>query len=145
MNRENLLRITFFVSIMVLNPLWAERAGLLLPAQTRQQQSLTAEITQTLYRRGLEQEAAARISDAFVEEDELLSQMLATLLYEYPQISRDEALSYLATQALQRQRIQLDSYDSLIAMITSIQKRPPDAQALRALQRATQINRLYRV
>ena len=144
MNRENLLRITVFVSIMVLNPLWAERAGLELPTQTRQQQSLTAEITQTLYRRGLDQEAAARISDASVEEDEMLSRMLATLLHEYPQISRDEALAYLATLALQRQRIQLDSYDSLIAMVTSIQKRPPDTQALRALQRATQINRLHR-
>jgi len=144
MNRENLLRITVFVSIMVLNPLWAERAGLELPTQTRQQQSLTAEIAQTLYRRGLDQEAAARISDASVEEDEMLSRMLATLLHEYPQISRDEALAYLATLALQRQRIQLDSYDSLIAMVTSIQKRPPDAQALWALQRATQINRLHR-
>ena len=144
MNRENLLRITVFVSIMVLNPLWAERAGLELPTQTRQQQSLTAEIAQTLYRRGLDQEAAARISDASVEEDEMLSRMLATLLHEYPQISRDEALAYLATLALQRQRIQLDSYDSLIAMVTSIQKRPPDTRALRALQRATQINRLHR-
>jgi len=144
MNRENLLRVTLFVSIMILNPLWAEQRGVQLPAQTKQQQGITAQITQTLYKRGLEKEAAERISSAFVGEDAILSRMLVTLLHEYPQISQEEVLSYLATQALHRRSLSLDSYDGLIAMMGSIQKRPPDAKELHALQRAAQINRLHK-
>ncbi len=144
MNRENLLRVTLFVSIMILNPLWAEQRELQLPTQTRQQQGITAQIAQTLYKRGLEKEAAERISSAFVGEDALLSRMLVTLLHEYPQVSQEEALSYLAAQALHRNRSPLDSYDSLIAMVSSIQKRPPDTGELNALQRAAQINKLHR-
>ena len=145
MNRENLLRVTLFVSIMILNPLWAEQLRIELPSQTTQQQSLSAQIAQTLYRRGLEKEAAERLSDTYIEEDELLSRMLVTLLHEYPQINREEALSYLATQVLHRKKVALDSYDSLIAMVSSIQKRPPDTRELDSLHRAAQINRLHKV
>ena len=144
MNRENLLRVTLFVSIMILNPLWAEQRELQQPTQSTQQQGITAQVAQTLYKRGLEKEAAERLSDTYIQEDELLSRMLVTLLHEYPQINREEALSYLATQVLHRKKVTLDSYDSLIAMVSSIQKRPPDTRELNALHRAAQINRLHR-
>ena len=131
MNRQNFIRITFFISVLVFNPAVADTlqfsAGNI---ESKINRSITQEIASVLYRRGLEERVAEeRASELTDESDETFASMINNLLSNCREIGRAELLDYLANAALHRQKIALDSYDQLIHIYSSVKQSMPDSRS----------------
>ncbi len=127
MNKQNIIRITLFVSILVFNPAVADELRITTNIQSNLNTTITEDIASTLYDRGLEEETAKKRAKEFVKDDaRLFTLMLNNLLYGCSDISKEEILKYLGTAALHRQNIELDSYAQLIDIYSKIKQSTPN-------------------
>ncbi len=134
MSKENILRITLFVSVLAFNPVVAETFESKINIQSQQNNSVSASIANILYKRGLDEDAAKEISQKFVTEDEeLFARMIENLLHGYDQISRDELLAYLSNEALFRKSVSLECYDDLVGMVREIKQTVLNENTLKRL------------
>ena len=135
MSKENILRITLFVSVLAFNPVVAETFESKINIQSQQNNSVSATIANILHKRGLDEDAAKEISQKFVTEDEeLFARMMENLLHGCKSISKDELLAYLSNEALYRKTVSLESYDHLVAMVSKIKQKSLDALTFKELQ-----------
>ena len=129
MNRENFIRITFFISILVFNPAIADTLQISTNIEARVSTTITQDIASTLHKRGLEEMAARKKAEELTDgNDEAFASMLDNLLDGCRKISRDEMLDYLASAALHREQIALDSYDRLIHIYSKVKRSLPDKE-----------------
>ncbi|HFQ61072.1 MAG TPA: hypothetical protein ENK39_02070, partial [Epsilonproteobacteria bacterium] len=71
MSKENILRITLFMSVLAFNPVIAEVVKPISNIQSSQQETrVSTSIANILHRRGLDVDAAKKISQEFVADDE---------------------------------------------------------------------------
>jgi len=142
MSKENILSITLFVSVLVLNPAIAETLKPTTNIQTQQETRVSASISNILHKRGLDEDVAEEISQNFMIDDEkLFTQMLENLLNGCKSMNKDEVLTYLSNEALFRKSVDLKSYDHLVALVSSIQKKALDKTTLQELQSVAKQNR----
>ena len=142
MSKENILRITLFVSVLALNPAVAERLKLTTNIQTQQETRVTTSIAKILHKRGLDEDAAKALSQNLVSEDEeLFARMLENLLNGCKNISKDEVLAYLSNEALFRKNVDLKNYDHLVALASSVKQIALDETILQQLQQVVKQNR----
>lgn len=142
MSKENILRMTLFVSVLTFNPAVAETVKPTTNIQTQQQTRVSASIANILHKRGLDEDAAESISQNFVAEDEdLLARMMENLLGGCKSISKEEVLTYLSNEALFRKSVALESYDTLLSMVSSIKQKTLDTKMRSELQSVAKQNR----
>lgn len=142
MSKENLLRISLFVSVLVFNPVVAETLKPITNVQTQQETRVSTSIAKVLHKRGLDEDAAKKISQEFVADDEeLFASMMENLLNGCKDISKDELLTYLSNEALFRKSVNLESYDQLVAMASKIKQKALNEVTLRELQMIAKENR----
>jgi len=142
MNKENILNITLFVSVLVFNPAVAETLKPTTNIQTQQETRVSTSIANILYKRGLDEDAAKELSQNFMPEDEeLFARMLENLLNGCRSINKDEVLSYLSNEALFRKSVDLKSYDTLVSIVSKIKQKSLDAMTLKELQSVAKQNR----
>ncbi len=142
MSKENLLRISLFVSVLVFNPLVAETLKPIKNVQTQQETRVSTGIAKVLHKRGLDEDAAKKISQEFVADDEeLFASMMENLLNGCKDISKDELLTYLSNEALFRKSVNFESYDQLVAMASKIKQKALNEVTLRELQMIAKENR----
>ncbi len=142
MSKENILRITLFVSVLAFNPAVAETFKPTTNIQTQQQTRVSTSIANILHKRGLDEDAAEMISQNFVAEDEdLFARMMENLLDGCKSISKEEVLKYLSNEALFRKSVTLESYDTLLSMVSSIKQKTLDAKTRAELQSVAKQNR----
>ncbi|HFQ61787.1 MAG TPA: hypothetical protein ENK39_05755 [Epsilonproteobacteria bacterium] len=142
MSKENLLRISLFVSVLVFNPVVAETLKPIANVQTQQETRVSTSIAKVLHKRGLDEDAAKKISQEFVADDEeLFASMIENLLNGCKDISKDELLTYLSNEALFRKSVNFESYDQLVAMTSKIKQKALDEVTLRELQMIAKENR----
>ena len=135
MSKEQILRITLFVSVLAFNPAIAERLNPQITTQTQQQTSLSGSIAKLLHKRGLDEETAQERSQAFVgEEEEALNEMIEQLLQASPETSREEILTYMSQEALWGKSLSMGEYDNLIGMMTKIMGKTPNSNLRRQLK-----------
>ena len=142
MSKENLLRISLFVSVLVLNPVVAETLTPITNVQTQQETRVSTSIAKVLHKRGLDEDAAQKISQEFVSDDEdLFAAMIENLLNGCKGINKEALLSYLSTKALFRKSVNLEEYDQLVAMVSQIHQKALDDETLIALQNVAKQNK----
>jgi DNA-binding FadR family transcriptional regulator len=143
MSKENILGITLFVSVLVFNPTVAETLRATNNIQTQQTSTITTSITNILHKRGLDEDAARAISEAFMVEDEaLFNAMLENLLQVCKSITKEEVLTYLSNEALFRKNVALEQYDNLIAMVAKIKQKGPNKIMRQVLHEVAKRNSL---
>jgi len=141
MSKENLLRISLFVSVLVLNPVVAETVNPTSNIQTQQENRVSSSIATVLYKRGLDADAAKTLSqDIVTDDEELFARMLENVLRACTSISKEELITYLGDRALFRKSVALENYDDLVAMISKIKQKALDAQTLNTLQNIVKEN-----
>jgi len=142
MNKKNLLTITLIISGLALNPVWGESVIENISHTQNTQQSVRTGISNVLFSKGLDEDAASEISENFVDEsDEML---LATLIHNLENqniVTREEVLEYLSSAALHKQKLDFRSYDTLIGMVAQIQKQLPDNTTRNQLSQIAKINK----
>jgi len=142
MSKENILRITLFVSVLVLNPVAAKTLKLSSTIQTQQETRVSTSIANILYKRGLDEDVAKELSkNLMAEDEELFARMLENLLNGCKSISKEEVFTFLSNEALFRKRVDLKSYDHLVAMAHSVQQKVLDKTTLQQLQNIAKQNR----
>ena len=141
MNKQNIIRITLFVSILVFNHAVADTLRLTTNIQSNLSTTITEDIASILYSRGLGEEAAKKRAKEFVRDDaRIFTLMLNNLLYGCSDISKEEILEYLGTAALHRQNIELDSYGQLIDIYSKIKRSTPDEDVRKRLSAVVKRN-----
>ena len=129
MNKQNIIRITLFISVLVFNPAIADTLRIASNIQTNLNINITEEIASTLYKRGLEQKVAKeRVEELIKGDAELFVMMLNNLLYGCDDIAKEEIVKYLSKAALHKQIVTLNSYDQLIDIYSKIKKSTPDEE-----------------
>jgi len=142
MSKENILRITLFVSVLAFNPVVAETFKNTTNIQTQKETRVSTSIANILHKRGLDEDAAEEISQNFMSDDEeLFTQMLENLLNGCKSIHKEEVLTFLSNEALFRKNVDLKSYDTLVSMVSKIKQKSLDAVILKELQSVAKQNR----
>ena len=143
MNKQNIIQITLFISILVFNPVVADTFRLTVNIQTNFNTTITKNIASTLYKRGLEEKSAKKIAEEFIKDDEeVFALMLENFLYACNDITKEEIFEYLGTAALHRRNITLDSYDQLIDIYSKTKKSTPDERVRQKLSAVAKKNTL---
>jgi len=142
MSKENILRITLFVSVLAFNPVVAETVKNTTNIQTQQETRVSTSIANILHKRGLDEDAAEEISQNFMPDDEeLFTQMLENLLNGCKSMRKEEVLTFLSNEALFRKSVDLESYDTLVSMASKIKQKSLDNVTLKELQSVAKQNR----
>lgn len=143
MNKQNIIRITLFVSILVFNPVVADTFRIASNIQSNFNSTIAENITSILYKRGLERKAAEKIAEEFIQDDEqLFALMLENLLYGCADINKEELLEHLSTAALHKQNITLDSYAQLIDIYSKTKGSTPGKEVRNRLNAIAKKNAL---
>lgn len=141
MSKENILRITLFVSVLVFNPAVAETLKPNTDIQTQQEFRVLTSIADILHKRGLDADVAKTLSQNFMAKDEeLFTHMMKNLLHGCKSITEDKLLAYMSNEALFRKSLKLESYDQLVGMVSKIQNKSLDPLTLEALQTVAKQN-----
>ncbi len=147
MNRQNMLRITLFISVLAFNPAVAQTLNqrTLSAIETQEQKTLGSDISKMLMEKGLEKEAAEKLSQNFMEiHSESLEKMVDNIVVSGI-ASHEEVVAYLGEEALFRRDTDLSRYDVLVHMLTRLHKREKlGKETLAALQKVAFKNRLLK-
>ncbi|HEY9190335.1 MAG TPA: hypothetical protein VIM88_05665 [Sulfurovum sp.] len=135
MHKQPIITLTFIISGLNFNPVIADTVIATVAYSQPIDEPVSAGIASLLQNRGLEKDAADKISENFVsEKDEVLLALLIQELDRGNIASSREILEYLSTTALHRQRFDLHSYDHLVGMVTKIKQRSLDSKTLKQLK-----------
>ncbi len=141
MDKRNFISVTLLVSALAFNPLVAQQLNTNTSSQI-QQSTVSSSIASILYKRGIDEDAAQKISNNLVdEEDELFALMIDNLLKTCSHINKEEVLEYLSTAALYRQNVHFDSYAQLVNMVSKIRQKPLDEKTLQQLSTTAKLNK----
>ena len=135
MHKQHFITLTFIISGLHFNPVVADTVITTVSYSQTVDEPVSSGIASLLQNRGLEKDAADRISENFIgEKDEVLLALLIEELDRGNIASKKEVMEYLSTTALHRQRFDLHSYDHLVGMVTKIKQRSLDSKTLNELQ-----------
>ena len=141
MNKQNIIRITLYVSVLVFNPIVADAMDITTAIQVDRRATVTENIASALYEKGLDEKAAIVRAEELVNGDEkIFAQMLNNLLNGCNEINKEDLLDHLSYAALHRQNIKLDSYDHLIGIYTKVNRMHPDEKVREKLSSVARKN-----
>lgn len=134
MNTQNLLTLTLIISGLSLNPVMAQSQVEHRTQNQNTQHSLRGGISTHLHNRGLEEDAAKEIAEAFIADDDenLIAKLMATLQLQKI-ASREDILSYLSMAALHREKIDFRKPEALETMLSTIEKKVLTQESRRQL------------
>ena len=142
MEKRHFITVSLLVTALAANPLFANRLNTSNPSSLRQANILTSQITSSLHKRGIDEDAANEISKIFTDGEENLDAKINNLLEVYQNISHEELLEHISIAALHRQKINFDSYDNLISMVSKIKGSNPNTNELQKLRTVSNINKV---
>ncbi len=128
----NILSSIILVSTLTLSPVVATT----VVAKTQvKQNTISNSLVNTLYRRGLEKNSAIKIVNKFLSVDEaVFALMIQNIKNDSGLATEVEIMDFLATQALMRNSIELDSYASLVNMLHQINNRALSTDELKTIK-----------
>ena len=136
MNRQAMLRITLFISVLAFNPAVAQTLNqrTLNLLEAKEQRTLGCDIAELLVQRGLEKESAQRLSQIFIEKHSASMEKMAYNIVGSGVVSHSDMLAFLSEAALFRKEMDLSSYDTLVHMVSYIENGKPSSACLAKLQ-----------
>lgn len=142
MEKRYFIGVTLLLTVLSTNPILANRVNTNSPINLKQVNTLASQISSTLYKRGLDKDVAYELSNNFVEDEDYLNEKINNFLDIYQKISKEDLLEHLSTVALNRQKINFDSYDNLISIVSKINGAHPDIHDLKKLRTISNINKI---
>ncbi|SFZ98602.1 hypothetical protein MNB_SV-5-1585 [hydrothermal vent metagenome] len=142
MEKRYFIGVTLLLTVLSTNPILANRVNTNSPINLKQVNTLASQISSTLYKRGLDKDVAYELSNNFVEDEDYLNEKINNFLDIYQKISKEDLLEHLSTVALNRQKINFDSYDNLISIVSKINGSHPDIHDLKKLRTISNINKI---
>jgi hypothetical protein len=144
MSKQNILRITLFVSVLAFNPAVAQTnlrpVTTAASLQEQEEERLSVEISDALEAKGLEHEAAREITQLYVGKEIKKIERTVEAITASTRLRREEVIAYLSHEALFRKRPNLYSYDALVRMVSEITQRHPDTALLAQLRSIAEKN-----
>ena len=138
---KGLLSVTVFVTSLILTPAMASPFNVNIKIQNN---SISNSIASMLRKRGLDEDAAQKIANSFIGEDEArFAIMLRNLENGCSILNKNEVLEYLSHSALQKRAVDFTSYSSLIGMVQKIKNKALEPNTMRELENVANKNSLY--
>ena len=135
MDKQYIIRITLFVSILIFNPAVAETLRRDSNIGILHNPTIEESIASQLHNQGLEEGIAQqRAADLVKGNERLFAAMLDNLIMGCGDISKEEMLTYLSSAALHRRNIELSDYDQLIGIYSKLKRTVPDKEARKKLR-----------
>jgi len=148
MDKRKLVTLTLFLSTLAVLPLSAniQRSvdyGIVVSLSEHDEQYAFSErIASFLENKGLETEAAERLSKKLTgEKSRIFDHKVQTLLSHCPELDETALVAYLSEAALHQSSVKLEEYGDLVSMMTSILHKAPEKAMLRTLHYVAKINR----
>ena len=139
--KNNFIKATVFITALILTPVTVS------PLNANKQvkrNSVVSNIATILHKRGLDENAAQKISQNFVgENEELFALMLRNLENGCSKLTHNEILDYLSNSALFRKNVNLHDYSQLVSMFYQIKNEHSDKTTLQELENIATKNSLY--
>ncbi len=140
MNKQ-VLSATLFITSLILSPV------ILTPLSANAHikvNSISTTITSILHKRGLDEDAAEKISqDMIGDDEESFEMMVRNIENGCSSLNRDEILNYLSSSALFKENVKLDSYSFLVSMVHKIRKEPITPSTIKELQNIEKKNSIH--
>ncbi|UPT78546.1 hypothetical protein MN086_05200 [Sulfurovum sp. XGS-02] len=142
MHKQNFITLTLIISGLALNPVMANAVFTTVSYNQSINDSVSSSVSSLLYSRGLDEDAADKISENLIskENDDLLEGLIQDLERENI-VSRKEVLEYLTTKALYKENVNFHSYDHLVGMVSKIKQRSLESKTFEQLQKIAQNNK----
>jgi len=142
MSKQSFISVTLLVSALTFNPLVAQQLNVTSSSQL-ERTSVTLSIASILHKRGLDEDAAQKISEDLVNEnDDIFALMIENLLQGCDSVNKEEVMEYLSMAALHKQDVQLGNYAQLVHMLSTIKKKALDEGTLAQLSMIAKHNTL---
>ncbi|MEA3372002.1 MAG: hypothetical protein U9Q40_11770 [Campylobacterota bacterium] len=108
--------------------------------------SFSSTVSLHLYKRGLDKDVAVKkVSQFFIGEDFENDLMVQNILNNFEMLSRDKLISYLADSVLYSKRVDLSSYESVVAIFQSLDGVNLNLKTLRMIEKVTLENEKIRL
>lgn len=138
---QNILSLVLLTSSLTLSPLFASTIN---PQARTQSNSLSSNIANNLYSRGIDRDASKKIAKRVFDEDDMAADiMLTNLQNNYTTLSHKEIVNFLSTEALLSKSVDLSSYDYLVSMVYKIKNKPLSDESLKELSSIAKKNYFY--
>lgn len=139
--RRNFISLTVFVSSLLLSPFTIAP----LNANTQiKSKSISITIASILHKRGIDEDAAEKISKSFIgENEELFSIMLRNLINDCSSLNQKEILDFISDSALHKKTIDLSSYASLIKIVQKVNPTALNQKTMQEIEKIAGKNSLY--
>ena len=146
MDRRKLVTLTLFLSTLAVFPLSANVNRLdytiAVSLSEHEERSFSEKVASFLEKKGLESDAASRLSKKlFGQNRHAFEMQLHTLMAHCPELKEDAIVAYLSEKALHQSTLALDRYGDLVSMVTTIEQKALDADKLKTLSAVARINR----
>lgn len=139
MNTKNLLTLTLLATALTLNAALPKQHTL---STKQQKNSISAQVANILYKRGIDKDKAMQISKNFIDgNEELFTLTLHNFINNSP-FTQEELLQQLSLMALQRKSVDLASYASLIQLTQELNPKLINKEFLSKLEDIAGKNRL---
>lgn len=139
MTARQIVALTLLATSLTLN---AAVTKIVIETKTIQTNSITANIANKLFNRGIEKDHALTISQNFIgENEELVSLMIHNYMHSL-KISNDTMYTELSKLALAKKKVDFTSYDFLVKLTHSIDKAEISKDNLKKLASISADNRL---
>lgn len=142
MKNNNILYTALVAASLTISPILT--SSLSATVRQNKQNNLSLNIAKKLYNRGIDNDAAHKITNEFFAGNEdLFAVLLGNLEYRCSALNKDEIMNYISSLALKRESINLDSYASLVNMLHRIKHQAPNKKVLKELKDVASINSAY--
>jgi hypothetical protein len=142
MEKRHFITVSLLLTALAANPLLANKLNPLNQSTLRQANIITSQITLSLHKRGLDEDAADSIVKEFVDGEDHLDAKISNFLDIYKKITHSELIDHLSTVALNREKVAFESYDNLMGLARKIKGTHLDANELKKLRTVSNINKL---
>lgn len=140
MNKQNIIQLTFFISILVFNPAVAENITPVLNIEAQEKSTVFTDIATCLTEKGLEEEVSHTLAKNVFVEDALTIETMMRNVENTSSVTRNELVQYVSMEALYKHKVSLHEYDSLIGMVSKIRKKSPDVKMLSEVRDIARLN-----
>ncbi len=138
---KTILTATIFLTTLILTPALISP----LSASTQlKQNSVATSVSTILHKRGLDEDAAQKIAEDMIgENEELFEAMVRNLESGCSVLTQDKIMEYLSKKALYKESVTLNSYSFLVSMVHKIKNASLSEKTLKELKSVEQKNSIY--
>ena len=111
----------FIITVFISNIAFAgvlPQANIQETVNTKSNNKLSAQVNSQLFKRGLDKKTAiAKVKNTLAEGENINDLMVQNILQNIPSMKESDIVNFITQAALQEKRVDLSSYETLIALV----------------------------